>query len=185
MDGQHCLPDYANYPAVPKCESAGTKQAGEACSSDLQCAGATTCRLAVCRPFCASSADCNGNPCALGVYDYDPQNPATFHAIALTCADTCTPLPDSGCPKNFECIVDLNDQNGASGWVTECIPVGIKGAGQTCNLLTDCGSGTVCFDGSVCRAFCLIGGAPCATGTCTKFPYGGAQIAGKEYGYCK
>jgi len=176
------------------CITAGTTQPYQRCTTNSQCTRGNSCFGGLCTPFCASGADCPGayRMCKQA-YHVDGGGATVPTPGHLYCTRTCDPLNPAlddatfdPCGSGLKCLPS-NDR------ASDCFDLGSGGGMQDdfCGLTSAddsfCAPGYLCVSpiglGFTCAKFCVIGGAACASGTCTGF--GTAQFAGpNQIGVC-
>jgi hypothetical protein len=153
-----------------------------ACGNDDSiCPAGTWCdsySSGVCKPFCASAADCAPLAKCIGVVGH---NGVTIPGIRV-CTAHCK--PDDGDPP---CVPGTSCQSGID---FDCVASngGVPGTPCPNQSNSACAAGLVCNDLLVCSAWCAPVGASspdCAdAGVCIMFTNGGPHYDGTQYGYC-
>lgn len=137
----------------------GTTAAGEACSSNSECAGSTSVCAQIgfpggyCTKRCTTTADCpNGTTCGR-----DPTDPS-----AQICLNSCaTAGSTTGCRTGYVCDKRLS-LDGTPQCIPGCTSPATCGEATTCTGGFCCGApGYACCGGSTCD-----GGATCVNGYC-------------------
>jgi hypothetical protein len=151
--------------AVPRCESAGASNDGDACSATADCAAglacvrtkeaAGVCRATCCNGSCESQVNGTKSACVLG--------PVMGSAAPLpVCLGVraCQLLGKGDCGQGETCAVVRQD--GTTG----CIAAGPQAVGDSCEL-ANCAAGSVClgeFGQRTCLQLCREGELPCPDG---------------------
>lgn len=142
---------------VTSCAPAGTKQPGDLCAGDAECAPGSqcyrkVCGVSVCRKHCGLDADCpSGGRCAAQLSCSKP-----LEDMGRLCTDGCDPrgTATTGCAQGLRCFV-------FPGEVTDCecvSPERVGGDGSPCSNSGVCGPGFLCVTtGSpTCRPVCRL-----------------------------
>ena len=125
------------------CESAaGTVTQFNSCTptqSSDDCVAGTVCltvssTLRVCRHFCYSDSDCNGNICSVII----GQTAGPLHA----CAQSCSVLQQNCTITGEGCYFGLNASNQGT---QQCNSAGTHAEGDTCTIANDCQPGLMCL----------------------------------------
>jgi hypothetical protein len=169
--GQTCFVDCRPEGAGGLCTAGGTRQPGEACSGNADCAPGSQCFEFACGPtptrvcmrFCNDDAGCPaGGRCFTDV----PcgANPTGFRI----CSQPCDPRGDAtqGCAAGLRCFL-------FPGEVPDCDCLGPRrmgGDGTPCTDAADCAPGLTCVMMAAqrtCRPLCRLDAPDCAPGrTC-------------------
>jgi len=178
----------ASHAGDTTCVKAGDAPLAGSCFAHNDCALGLMCLNGMCRSYCNSADDCDGDvvACLQGTdgngdeivgqqYCTTPCNPADPENEAGANGLVACP-PDRGC---------FMAGAGTPSGTTNCIPAGPRDVGQSCN--DDCKPGLVCLnygDHEACASVCLMGEAACNCQSFTEPGY--ASIGGKlvEVGYC-
>jgi hypothetical protein len=152
----------------------------EACDDDSRCPAATWCdlRTHVCKPFCDTAADCNGNAgnCVAAQNSSGKTVPGAF-----VCTAHCDPITAIECSGASTCTYDskLGD--------FDCFRSKGYMSGNACTYLSDCGVGLVCAS-SACVYWChpapSASSPDCLGGPCSNFSNLMPSYNGSVYGYC-
>ncbi len=173
-DDQACRPQFnATEPDVhPGCETAGTVEAGEACTAQGDCVRGAYCAAGTCRKLCCGAdwTGCNaGESCIRGL-DVRAGG-AVISAEAGLCfpINTCDPLDAKSCADEPSRECKIVDPTGA----VACAPRSIAELGEECAPPTVCRQGATCV-GEHCIKLCRFeecGEPSCseAEGTCVRF----------------
>ena len=163
------------------CVPAGTVPPGALCDSTSDCTPGFGCtgRLGspagVCRAWCEGNAECDDAPCV--ALNETP--------LAATCAPTCDPVFDQGCPGGLHChLAVFVDVTGRSVGYTQCAPSGSVGLGGFCQSRVDCVTGTDCVSSRCLRVCRLTDGAGCASGQVCARRTTDFVIEGVNHGAC-
>lgn len=162
------------------CTPAGTRGAGEACDTNMDCKPGTQCFDYACSPkastkyclkFCNGDADCAGSTtvsAASACTDPVVCPPTTTYK---TCGFACDPRGDGkkGCPVGLTCFLFSSPTGGQDAPGCGCSAdtrVGTDGA--RCVTATDCAPGFLCDQmagGTFCRRLCQMASpGDCPTG---------------------
>ena len=149
----------------------GAGNRGDGCAKDTDCVQGTSCVFGECRQYCTGDGTCGSTTCTADWTGFYP---------GLTCADTCTPVSNAGCPGSSACLIIQG--KGA----TFCLTGDTVAVGSDCTSAPfSCVTGAVCHDESgahVCRLECDPAGAACAAGACVTAP--DLVVGGTQYGVC-
>jgi hypothetical protein len=198
--------------SATKCIAPGATKMWSACTYNSDCPAGAGCAGGVCRPDCATAADC-GAPASQYRACYQVVDIATNQPFPgfKACTQQCNPIdptnaaadPSFGaCGDHASCIVSSLGVPGT----TNCIAAGSAAAGAPCASTSDCGAGLTCAPGvggaNVCSQWCRVGhdeeDCPSATcdsgsgsstiyGTCNGLANGAVGTSGGllvHYGYC-
>jgi hypothetical protein len=172
------------------CEDDGDVSFGQTCD-DGDCEAGTIClprdeSPAVCKKFCNSHADCDGDGafCTIDVLDDDD------NIVASACTMDCDPIGGamSGCPApETKCII-RRANDAATIWGTDCVATGTSLQGQSCATSEDCAAGLVCTTTMQCVTLCDADAMPetlCPGGTaCQSDPNNPLTVGSTTYGIC-
>ena len=151
------------------------------CEDDLDCPALYSCLGKVCRPRCASTADCSGTgvACNQVISGSDPV-PGFRH-----CSRHCSPVSPSLPPLGFDAC---GSGTGCFPFPDglDCIVAGAAGRGEACSVRSDCQPGLFCDDQRhVCLAWCQVGANDCpAPQVCVGFSSAVTTASGEEWGQC-
>lgn len=175
----------ACYPqtGAPACAPAGNGLAGASCTNLNDCDSGYVCLSdGMCAHLCCANTDCTTagetcNPLGDGMGSALPNGVGYCHRPA-----TCTPVPNTGCAANQQCVVISSDGS------TDCQGTGTGAEGATCGGTTgvSCVEGTGCYGPAsgpdTCSRLCrqAMGNADC-TGSATTCQNVGL---GTTYGLC-
>lgn len=160
------------------CVVPGDAAEGEVCVGRFACGVGLYCQTAACALLCDADADCGERLCLARTTS--GRRPAPGF-----CADDCDPLSRGTCAPGNQCVVAaFTALDGRSVSATACYRAGSLPLGAPCSAVDDCIEGAGCHGSPLrCRAFCELGGAPCASGTCRDL--GVAPVAGRRIGACE
>jgi hypothetical protein len=163
-----------DLPPVGMCTMAGTKQPGELCMRNEECAAGSQCfdfscgmgrpSVKACLRFCKDDSMCGAGQCATPI-PCEGQ-PTTFKA----CSQACNPVGEAqqGCAAGLNCFV-------FQGEVPDCDCAGashVKDVGVACTGSEECKPGLLCVSmagNKTCRPVCRLDAPTCPSGQmCTK-----------------
>lgn len=183
----HCQLVLEHGVARPKCQPAGTFQAGGPCQTAADCAAGLGCEAVdgqggICRQYCCSHLA----PCAPGTYcesrpmaDSAGTGERTPEIPVCVPATNCELLNDSTCPAGLTCTIVREDGT------TSCVKPGLSRAKDQC----PCAPGFVCsMLTNECKKLCRIehaeqdcdAGARCQGGSMA-YPAGFGVCVGGDY----
>jgi hypothetical protein len=177
----------SDEPAVSLCYLAGTRNPGDPCISNNDCAPGSQCftftgagcSVTTCLRFCSDDSAC-GQPDAFCNVPVRCGSTAPFAA----CSRPCDPAAGSGCAPGLSCFV-------YAGETTDCACPGEGGSGAACTQNSGCGVGLSCVipvgtdagtGTGICRPVCKLASPACPTGTtCHAFDNSSRRL----YGFCQ
>jgi len=179
--GENC--DVTGIDGTTSCVAAGTKGLNAACKALGECSKGLTCIGDLCRPFCASTADCTG--ATAGACNNVQAKDSTGKTIDVpglkVCFIACDPLNPSKTCGTAGCGF-------LSSGETSCVSAGTKTGAGGCSSTTPnaCAPGYTCVSPTDCRRWCRVGfPGDCPTGkSCQSFSPPAPTYLGKEYGVC-
>jgi hypothetical protein len=172
---QSCLPALESGSVAPKCQAAGPRARGEACTGWNDCAEGLFCAEGVCRKMCCGgdwSACPSGESCIRQLLVRNPANMALLPAGVDLCFPVggCDVLDPSSCGETSNQSCQIVDPAGN----VACAPSGSAAIGQPCNADRACVAGASCV-GKTCRRLCAaVAGSteprcPSGEGACVHF----------------
>ncbi|GAC1352163.1 MAG: hypothetical protein NVSMB1_12300 [Polyangiales bacterium] len=142
--GQSC--DFVVDDGSTKCVAAGSKKQNEPCDSAGQCQVGLSCFGGLCRPLCASDADCGSAPAVCKSVLGSSGKPVPGYNVCLVRCDPMSPKKSCGA---VGCSFYLPDP--------ACVPAGTGvGAGACSKDFLACSPGYNCYAGN-CRRWCRLG----------------------------
>jgi hypothetical protein len=165
--GKTCYVDCTNQVGV--CVAGGTRQAGEACSSNSDCMPGTQCfdydcgsNKKYCLKFCNGDADCAGSTAVSATSLCSDPVVCPPQTTYKTCGFVCDPRGSgtTGCPAGLTCFLFKSSTGGQDAPACACPAasrVGVDGA--TCTGNEDCAPGFLCDQmagGTFCRRLCQM-----------------------------
>lgn len=150
------------------------------CGAGLACIKFATNNSAHCSAYCTSNTTCGGTR---GCYEFSQPRKVPGGTVGACgpLITACDPLATTSACDPERCTLLDTDY-------TICISQDAQGGvGAACANINECVPGTTCLgsgQSGTCTALCEIGGAACASGTCTAFAPS-RKLADVEYGYCK
>ena len=152
------------------------------CPKGAECIGG------VCKPFCASAADCTGGYRTCEQITSTGKNGGPPVPALKVCSSGCDPIaPLAVCGPDVACFPWPFD--GKKKDFGDCFGKVGKGVGPgACSGTnqSDCAPGYYCTQAGDCTQWCRVGHPEdCTTGTCVPFIDVPVSIAGVPYGICQ
>ena len=179
----------ATHSGDTTCVKAGESPVAGSCFASNDCALGLLCWNGMCRTYCNTADDCEGDVVACLQSIDGNGDEIVGQQYCTTPCNPADPQNLSGKPGLLSCPSDRGcfiEGAGAPSGTTNCVPAGHRGVGQSCD--NDCEPGLVCVsydDHTACSTLCLMGQGSC---NCQSFSEPGyASIGGKivEVGYCQ
>jgi hypothetical protein len=180
---QNCVIASVSTDGKTMCTVSGVKHEDARCSSNEECAKGLMCRLGICRPFCADSADCDDANAVCEASSYVDSNSEIVDLPDVKVCKTRCDLADiTTCPAQERCYLYENDP---TTWLTQCVGAGSATGTNDCVKDTfACAPGYACANFGDCREYCIVGGTGCPSGMKCKPHSSPALVAGVEFGVC-
>ncbi|MGE0322376.1 MAG: hypothetical protein AB7K71_04015 [Polyangiaceae bacterium] len=146
-----CRPALENNQAVARCQAAGSKAPGAACSNSSECAAGSLCAAGQCRTQCCGGdwTACPGGESCIRQYQLGLAGGGSVTAGVDLCfpVGTCDVLDPSACADEPNRTCQLVDPTGSQA----CAPIGTAAAGAKCSKQEPCVAMHTCVGGRCTR----------------------------------